>query len=114
MTTENTPPVDTEPTIRTDAPSTYPFLDRDVDRLSAFLRQNGPDSALSRDQFLVVDARTLVDRSVLFVRSVSSGTAESVRLSVENANAIPIAIDVGSMGMEQLKWGVGADNIFRV
>jgi hypothetical protein len=67
---------------------------------------------------LVADARTLEDKSLLFVDAgyddtVSPDEAKTVRLSAQHANAIPVAVAVASMGIEEVIALADGDGVFR-
>jgi hypothetical protein len=67
---------------------------------------------------LVADARTLEDKSLLFVDTgydvaVSPDEAKTVRLSAQHANAIPVAVAVASMGIEEVIALADGDGVFR-
>jgi hypothetical protein len=67
---------------------------------------------------LVADARTLEDKSLLFVDVAYDNTAspdetKTVRLSAQQANAIPVAVLVASMGIEEVIALADGDGVFR-
>ena len=64
---------------------------------------------------MVADARTLEDKSLLFVDVGYDDSAEvkTVRLSAQHANAIPVAVAVATMGIEEVIALADADGVFR-
>ena len=81
------------------------------------LRENAPNK-VSSYYFLVADARTLEDKSLLFVDAAyddaaSPDDAKTVRLSAQYANAIPVAIAVATMGIDEVIALADEDGVFR-
>jgi hypothetical protein len=70
---------------------------------------------VSSHHLLVADARTLEDKSLLFVDAGYDNTAsaKTVRLSAQHANAIPVAIAVATMGIEEVIALADGDGVFR-
>ena len=64
---------------------------------------------------MVADARTLEDKSLLFVDVGYDDNAEvqTVRLSAQQANAIPVAVAVATMGTEEVIALADGDGVFR-
>jgi hypothetical protein len=67
---------------------------------------------------LVADEQTLEDKSLLFVdagydHTVSPDQAKTVRLSAHQANAVPVAIAVGTMGTDEVIALSDGDGVFR-
>ncbi|MCJ1428337.1 hypothetical protein MMC29_006246 [Sticta canariensis] len=94
--------------------SSYPFLSHSIQDLATFLDSNsGP--AISSHQFLIADKQTNENHSVLFVdRGYEPGqTPETVRLDAEHANAVPVAVQVATMGTNEVRAQVDEDGVFR-
>lgn len=67
---------------------------------------------------MVADAQTLEDKSLLFVdagydHTASPDQAKTVRLSAHQANAVPVAIGVGTMGIDEVIALSDGDGVFR-
>jgi len=97
--------------------TTYPFLSNSIASLVTHLRENAPDF-ISSYHFLVADAQTLEDNSLLFVdagydKTAPPDQAKTVRLSAQQANAVPVAIAIGTMGIEEVIALADNDGVFR-
>ena len=96
--------------------SGYPFLSHSIDELAAFLDSyNTPEKAISSHQFLVADQQTIEDGSLFFVdRGYDPATApETVRLDAAQVNAIPVAVQIGSLSINEIRTLVDQDGVFR-
>ena len=98
----------------------YPFLSNSITSLVKYLRENAPN--VSSHQLLVADAQTLEDKSLLFVDvgpgyyydgTASPDEVKTVRLSAQYANAIPVAVAVATMGIEEVIVLADKDGVFR-
>jgi hypothetical protein len=81
--------------------TSYPFLSNSVAALA--------DSS----SFLVADAQTITDKTILFVSCEGRKKPKTVRLSAEQANAIPVAISVATMDIEGVISIADADGVYR-
>jgi hypothetical protein len=79
--------------------TSYPFLPNTVAALTKLVCGNTVDT-LDSSSFLVVDAQTITDKTVLFVSYQGSKKPTTVQLSAEQANTIPVAIAVATIDIE--------------
>jgi hypothetical protein len=95
--------------------STYPFLSKGLEELGSFLDSVPTDFPISTYYFLVADKRTIEDDSLLFVgrSSGENDEQETVRLASEYANKYPIAVQVGTLGINELRSSVDEDGVYR-
>jgi hypothetical protein len=92
--------------------TSYPFLSNTVAALAKLVRGNTAD-ALDSSSFLVADAQTITDKTLLFVSCEGRKKPKTVRLSAEQANAIPVAISVATMDIEGVISIADADGVYR-
>jgi hypothetical protein len=114
MVDQNIPPQGTLATEQVNSVGSFPFKGQDAQSLADFLRNlHGTSSALSVDDFLVVDSRTQQNQGVLHVHASGAPQAlRMVRLSAESANDVPVAIDSGTLGFDEVQEAVGEDGVF--
>lgn len=91
----------------------WPFKSYDAPKLSAFLK-NMKNSAVAMDYFLVADEQTIKDTTLLLVEVSPAEPAciDTVRIAASEANAVPVAVDVGTLDMETIKSLRGKDNVY--
>lgn len=95
--------------------SSYPFLSHSIDDLATFLDSHNSEKAISSHQFLIADQQTIEDSSLLFVdRGYDPGTApETVRLDATQVNAIPVAVQIGTTEVNEVRASLDGDGIYR-
>ncbi|GES63938.1 hypothetical protein ATEIFO6365_0008000800 [Aspergillus terreus] len=82
----DTPPTETVPLLR------YPFVPYSPEDISRFLHLHcGDGCALSPLQFIVIDRRT------------KSGDGTMVRLEPHELNLIPVAVEIGAAGFDEVR-----------
>lgn len=96
----------------------HQFLSEEPAALATFLEKHTPGTEISEYHFLVADEQTIEDQTLLLTETglMSNKPAEHVqtmRLSAEHANAIPVALGVATMDMEGLRDLVDEDGVYR-
>ncbi|CEL03978.1 hypothetical protein ASPCAL05112 [Aspergillus calidoustus] len=103
----DTPPTESVPLLR------YPFVPYSPEDISRFLHLHCDDRcALSPLQFIVIDRRTKSgDGTVLYARSepgnVDGRELEMVRLEPHEMNLIPVAVEIGAAGFDEVREAAG-------
>jgi hypothetical protein len=116
MTQDTAPPAGTqatEPNLQNIPPS--PFIGTDITALRDFIRSHAAGSALSNLHFLVVEGQTAATDSFLYAW-LAPGAGHGltiVRLGTAVANEIPIAVEMGTMGADELSGLAGEDGVVR-
>ena len=80
--------------------------------IASLLKEKAKDTAVDDYHFVVVDARSASDSSVVLVEA-DGEKIETVRIGFEQANGLTAAIDIGARGMEEPQDCVGADGVYR-
>ncbi|KAH8799393.1 hypothetical protein F5884DRAFT_121184 [Xylogone sp. PMI_703] len=112
---DETPPTAGTPPTAPDVPPipSFPFLSKGVQWLATFIRENAANSALSGTQFLVIDEKTSETDSLVFVRVDSAAGLATIRLGTSHINSIPVSINLGTVGLDELQDFAGDDGVFR-
>jgi hypothetical protein len=91
------------PTLDVYQPGQFPWVDYTPEQLAIFLEDNvGPNAALSATDFLIIDTRAEALQGVIYVHVPAPGTLCMVRLILSAANDLPIAVNVGTMGFDEI------------
>ena len=93
----------------------WPFKGFTINQLSSFLQGGSESAAVVLDHFLVVDQQTSQDGSLLFVevQFEQQNTITTVRVGSSVANAVPAAVDVGTLDIDTMKTLLDKNNIYR-
>ncbi|PKY00337.1 hypothetical protein P168DRAFT_219326, partial [Aspergillus campestris IBT 28561] len=94
-----------------------PFIGWDASDITRFLRSNATGTVINDSLFLLADETTATDgESLLLVQADYSRqelSLESVRLSAECVNSVPVAVSVGCGNVRELQSIVHSDGVFR-
>ena len=86
-----------------------------MEDLISFIDTNFVDSGISTNEFLIADERTIEDKTLPFVDRCfePDSIPITVRLDASRANAMPVAIQVATMGTAEICTLVDKDGVFR-
>ncbi|KAJ0415144.1 hypothetical protein BJY00DRAFT_318134 [Aspergillus carlsbadensis] len=106
MQTMDMPPLNTPAALNVTAFNS-PFTEYEAQDIAAYLfRLCNDQCGLSLLQFLAIDRHTKIDGTILFGRTelgdVGGNALQFARLRPDEVNLIPIAVDLGTIGLDEV------------